>query len=157
METQELFMKSNMMPVYITSTNSVTPLVNIGTLYTKIQILFNIAVNIAQIGFQTTIFIMKEIFAEVFTKMTMVKMVYIIGIYHLFMLAVLDSHQRKITKQKEQIESLEKQVKHLKKADKVRDDFEQLWIYDIKSYNKETTKKMTNIEKKIKKMEKDLI
>jgi len=50
--------------------------------------------------------------------MTLVKMVYIIGIYHLFILAVLDSHQRKITKQKEQIESLEKQVRHLRKDNK---------------------------------------
>jgi hypothetical protein len=48
-----------------------------------------------------------------------------------------------------------KQVKHLKKASKLRDDFEQLWIHDIKSYNQETTKKMTTIENKIKKMEKD--
>ena len=76
-----------------------------------------------------------------------------IVIYNLFMLAVLDSHQRKITKQKEQIESLEKQLRHLKKAEKVRDDFEQLWIHDIKSYNQETIKKMTSMEKKIKKIE----
>jgi heme/copper-type cytochrome/quinol oxidase subunit 1 len=100
---------------------------------------------------------MKEIFVEIFTNMTVVKMVYIIGIYNLFMLAVLDSHQRKITKQKQQIESLEKQLIHLKKAEKVRDDFEQLWIHDIKhdikSYNQETTRKMTSMEKKIKKIE----
>jgi len=97
---------------------------------------------------------MKEIFAEAFTKMTLVKMIYIIGIYHLFMLAVLDNHNRKLSKQKKQIEELEKQVRHLKKASKLRDDFEELWIHDIKSYNQETTKKMTSIENKIKKMEK---
>ena len=34
------------------------------------------------------------------------------------MLAVLDNQQRKIAKQKEQIESLEKQVSHLKKAER---------------------------------------
>jgi Ca2+/H+ antiporter len=96
---------------------------------------------------------MKEIFVEIFTNMTVVKMVYIIGIYNLFMLAVLDNHQRKITKQKQQIESLEKQLRHLKKAEKVRDDFEQLWIHEIKSYNQETTRKMTTMEKKIKKIE----
>jgi hypothetical protein len=157
METPELFMNSNIVPIYITSTNAVTHLITIDSFYTKLVILFNISVNIARIGIETVFFIMKEIFAEVCTKMTLVKMVYIIGIYHLFMLAVLDSHQRKLAQQKEQIEYLEKQVKHLKKSDKVRDDFEQLWIHDIRSYNKETTKKMTNMEKKIKKMEKDLI
>jgi flagellar motility protein MotE (MotC chaperone) len=74
---------------------------------------------------------MKEIFTELFTKMTPVKMVYTLCIYNLFMLAVLDSHQRKIAKQKEQISSLEKQVKQLKKSEKMRDDFEELWIHDI--------------------------
>jgi Ca2+/H+ antiporter len=155
METPELFINTNMVPVYITSTNTVTPLVNIEALYTKIQILFNIAANILRIGIETTVFIIKEIFTEACTKMTLVKMIYIIGIYHLFMLAVLDNHHRKLAQQKEKIEALEKQVKHLKKASKLRDDFEQLWIHDIKSYNQETTKKMTTIENKIKKMEKD--
>lgn len=150
METPELFMNTNMVPVYISSTNAVTPLVNIDILYTKIQIFFNIVVNILRIFVETTAFIMKEIFAEAFTKMTLVKMIYIIGIYNLFMLAVLDNHHRKLAKQKEKIEALEKQVKHLKKSSKLRDDFEQLWIHDIQ----ETTKKMTSIENKIKKMEK---
>jgi len=113
METPELFMKSNVIPVYITPTNSVTPLLTINNLYTDTVQLLNIAANILQIVFQTITFIMKEIFAEVFTKMTLVKMIYIIGIYHLFILAVLDNHQRKIIKQKQQIETLEKQVRHL--------------------------------------------
>ena len=155
METPELFINTNMVPVYITSTNSVTPIMTIDILYAKIQILLNIAANILRIGIETAFFVVKEIFTEACTKMTPVKMVYTICIYHLFMLAVLDNHQRKLAKQKEQIEILEKQVKHLKKASKLRDDFEQLWIHDIKSYNQETTKKMTTIENKIKKMEKD--
>lgn len=153
METPELYINSNMVPVYITSTNTVTPLMTFDNLYfdniyTNVVIFFNVAVHIAQIGIQTTTFIIKEIFQEVFTKMTLVKMVYIIGIYHLFILAVLDSHQRKITKQKEQIESLEKEVRHFKKSEKLREDFGELW-------SKETTKKITTMEKKIKKMEKD--
>lgn len=156
METQELFMKTNIVPVYITSSNVVTPLITLNIFYTKTIILLNMVVNILQISFQTVFFIIKEIFIESITNMTVVKMLYIIGIYNLFMLVVLDSHQRKITKQKEQIKSLEKQVKHLKKAEKVRDDFEQLWIHDIKSYNKETIRKMTSMEKKIKNMKKDL-
>jgi hypothetical protein len=152
METPELYINSNI-PVYITSTNTVTPLMTFeglyfDNIYTNILIFFNVVVHIAQIAIQTATFIIKEIFQEIFTQMTLVKMVYIIGIYHLFILAVLDSHQRKITKQKEQIESLEKQVKHLKKSEKLREDFEELW-------SKETTKKMTTMEKKIKKMAKD--
>jgi hypothetical protein len=157
METPELLMNTNIVPVYITSTNVVTPLLTIDSLYKNVLVLLYTAGNILQIVIQTTIFIMKEIFAEVFTKMTLVKMIYIIGIYNLFILAVLDNHQRKIIQQKEQIETLEKNLKHLKKANKVRDDFEQIWIHDIKSYNQETTKKMINIEKKVKKLEKDLI
>jgi hypothetical protein len=152
METPELYINSNV-PVYITSANTVTPLMTFeglyfDNIYTNIVIFFNVAVHIVRIGIQTGTFIMKEIFEEIFTKMTLVKMIYIIGIYHIFILAVLDSHQRKITKQKQQIESLEKQVKHLKKSEKLREDFEELW-------SRETTKKMTTMEKKIKKMEKD--
>jgi hypothetical protein len=156
METPELIMKSNMVPVYITSTNSVTPLITLNSFYTNLILYFNIVVHILRICFQTVAFMMKEIFTEIFTKMTPIKMVYTLCIYNLFMLAVLDSHQRKIAKQKEQIASLEKQVKQLKKSEKVRDDFEQLWIHDIKSYNQETSSKMTAMEKKIKKMEKEL-
>jgi hypothetical protein len=155
METPDLFMTANMVPVYISSTNTVTPLVNIDIFYTKIQIFFNILVNILQICVETTTFIMKEMFTEAFTKMTLVKMIYIIGIYNLFILVVLDNHQRKIIKQKEQIEILEKQVKHFKKSIKLRDDFEQLWIHDIKSHNQETSNKIASMEKKIKNMEKD--
>jgi hypothetical protein len=152
MEPPELYINSNV-PVYITSANTVTPLMTFeglyfDNIYTNIVIFFNVAVHIVRIGIQTGTFIMKEIFEEIFTKMTLVKMIYIIGIYHIFILAVLDSHQRKITKQKQQIESLEKQVKHLKKSEKLREDFEELW-------SRETTKKMTTMEKKIKKMEKD--
>jgi hypothetical protein len=155
METPELIMKSNIVPIYITSTNMVTPLMTLNTFYTKTSIFLNMVFNILQIGIQTVFFIMKEICVEAFTNMTLVKMVYIIGIYNLFMLVVLDSHQRKITKQKDRIEYLEKQVRHLKKAGKGRDDFEQLWIHDIKSYNQETNKKMISMEKKIEKIEKD--
>jgi hypothetical protein len=165
METPELFMKPSMAPIYITSTNMVTPLIpnhlitntliTFKSFYINTLIVMNMLFNIVGICIQTLFLIMKEIFLEVFTNMTVVKMVYIIGIYNLFMLAVLDNQQKKIAKQKEQIESLEKQVRHLKKADKVRDDFEQLWIHDIKSYNQETTKKMISIEKKIKKIEKE--
>jgi hypothetical protein len=165
METPELFINPNMMPIYITSTNMVTPLIpnhlipnrliTIKSFYTNTLIVMNMLFNIVGICIQTLFLIMKEIFLEVFTNMTVVKMVYIIGIYNLFMLAVLDNQQKKIAKQKEQIESLEKQVRHLKKADKVRDEFEQLWIHDIKSYNQETNHKIISIEKKIKKIEKE--
>ena len=161
METPDLFMKPNMAPIYITSTNMVTPLIpnhlmTFKSFYINTLIVMNMLFNIVGICIQTLFLIMKEIFLEVFTNMTVVKMVYIIGIYNLFMLAVLDNQQKKIAKQKEQIESLEKQVRHLKKADKVRDEFEQLWIHDIKSYNQETNHKIISIEKKIKKIEKEL-
>lgn len=157
METPELFMNANIVPVYITPTNVVTPLITIDSFYKNVLVLLYTVANILRIVIQTTTFIVKEIFAEAFTKMTLVKMIYIIGIYNLFMLVVLDNHQRKIIKQKEQIEALEKNLKHLKKANKVRDDFEQLWIHDIKLHNEETTKKMINMEKKLKNIEKDFI
>jgi hypothetical protein len=109
METPELFMKPSMAPIYITSTNMVTPLIpnhlipnhlmTFKSFYINTLMLFDMIMNIIRICIQTLFLIMKEIFLEVFTNMTVVKMVYIIGIYNLFMLAVLDNQQKKIAKQ----------------------------------------------------------
>ena len=51
--------------------------------------------------------------------------------------------------QKEQIESLEKNILYLKKTERMREDLEESWI-------QETTKKMRFMENKIKKMDKEI-
>ena len=147
-----------MVPVYISSTNMVTPLVTIkfDTLYTNTLIFFQsivsvsiMVVNIIQIGIQTAVFIMKEGFTEFFANLTIEKIVYILVMYNVLIITAIDNQRRKIAEQKEQIESLEKNILYLKKTERMREDLEESWI-------QETTKKMRFMENKIKKMDKEI-
>lgn len=144
-------------PIYVSVTPTewlTTPLATIS--FDAIYQVFNIIIDILQIFIQTAGFIMKEGFAEVWTNLTLQKIVYIIGVYNLFMLLVLDNQRKKITEQKNQIENLEKNVDYLKKMERMREDMDELWIQDVRTYHQETSKKTTAMEKRIKKLEKDL-
>ena len=152
------YINQYMVPVYISATNMVTPLVTIkfDTLYTNTLIFFQsivsvsiMVVNIIQIGIQTAVFIMKEGFTEFFANLTIEKIVYILVMYNLLILTAIDKQRRKIAEQKEQIEELEKNVIYLKKTERMREDLEESWI-------QETTKKMRFMENKIKKMDKEI-
>jgi hypothetical protein len=136
----------------------VTPLVTIkfDTLYTNTLIFFQsivsvsiMVVNIIQIGIQTAVFIMKEGFTEFFANLTIEKIVYILVMYNVLIITAIDNQRRKIAEQKEQIESLEKNILYLKKTERMREDLEESWI-------QETTKKMRFMENKIKKMDKEI-
>jgi hypothetical protein len=152
------YINQYMVPVYISSTNMVTPLVTIkfDTLYTNTLIFFQsivsvsiMVVNIIQIGIQTAVFIMKEGFTEFFANLTIEKIVYILVMYNVLIITAIDNQRRKIAEQKEQIESLEKNILYLKKTERMREDLEESWI-------QETTKKMRFMENKIKKMDKEI-
>jgi hypothetical protein len=106
-------------------------------------------VNIIQIGIQTAVFIMKEGFTEFFANLTIEKIVYILVMYNVLIITAIDNQRRKIAEQKEQIESLEKNILYLKKTERMREDLEESWI-------QETTKKMRFMENKIKKMDKEI-
>ena len=152
------YINQYMVPVYISSTNMVTPLVTIkfDTLYTNTLIFFQsivsvsiMVVNIIQIGIQTAVFIMKEGFTEFFANLTIEKIVYILVMYNVLIITAIVNQRIKIAEQKEQIESLEKNILYLKKTERMREDLEESWI-------QETTKKMRFMENKIKKMDKEI-
>lgn len=146
-----------MVPIYISTTNMVTPLATIkfDTLYTNTLIFFQwivstsiMVVNIIQFGIQTAVFIMKEGFTEFFANLTIEKIVYILVIYNVLILTAYIcsigyavDQRRKIVEQKE---SLEKNILYLKKTERMREDLEESWI-------QETTKKIRFMENKIKK------
>ena len=69
--------------------------------------------------------------------------------YNVLIITAIDNQRRKIAEQKEQIESLEKNILYLKKTERMREDLEESWI-------QETTKKMRFMENKIKKMDKEI-
>lgn len=158
-------MNQYMAPVYISATNMVTPLTSIkyDVLYANALIYLNIVVNILQIGIQTVTFIMKEAFVEAFANagsilrsLTIEKIIYILVIYNLLIITAIDKQRRKITEQNTQIESLEKQIDYLKKTERMREDLNELWLQDVRRYHLETNNKIRTMEKRIKKMDKEI-
>jgi len=152
-------------PVYISATNMVTPLATISfdKLYTSAIVFANFVLNIVQIVIQTASFMMKEGFYELYnnassilTNLTIEKIVYILVIYNLLILTAIDKQRRKNREQNQQMESLEKQINYLKKTERIREELDELWLQDVRRYHQETNNKMTAMEKKIKKFEKDL-
>lgn len=152
-------------PVFISATNMVTPLENISfdKVYTTAIVFANFVLNIVQIVIQTAGFMMKEGFSELYnnassilTNLTIEKIVYILVIYNLLILTAIDKQRRKNREQNQQIESLEKQINYLKKTERMREELDELWLQDVRRYHQQTNNKMTAMEKKIKKFEKDL-
>ena len=161
MANVELIMNSYIAPVYFSAANMVTPIatIKLDSLYANALVFM----NILQIGIQTTFFMMKEGLTELFanasalwTNLTLEKIVYILVVYNLLMLMTIDNHHKKIAEQKELIQSLEKNVIYLKKTEKMREDLDEMWIQDVKAYHADTTKKLALVDKKMKKLEKDL-
>jgi hypothetical protein len=145
-------------PIFISATNMVTPLTTIkyDVLYANTLIYLKMIVNILQIGIQTIGFMMKEGLTELFANLTIEKIIYILVIYNLLILTAIDKQRRKITEQNTQIESLEKQINYLKKTERMREDLDELWLQDVRRYHLETNNKITAMEKKIKKMDKEI-
>ena len=134
---------------YISDTNMVLPLTTI-----SLNNIYNIAINILEIIIITSLFIFIEAVKEIFkidwnSKFTTENIVFIIAIYSFITLIILDDQRNKINEQKNKIESLEKYINYLKKVDRTRDEDQ---INIIQKINK----KMVLIDKKIKKMEKDI-
>jgi hypothetical protein len=141
-------------PFYINTANMVTSLATItfDTLYENTLSL----VNIIRVGIETFVFITQQGIVAAFANLTLEKIVYIIGVYNLLMLIVLDEQRKKIAEQKELIKTLEKNVNYLKKTERMRENFNELWIQEIKLYHQETSNKIVLIDKKMKKLEKNL-
>jgi len=151
-----------MAPIYVSDTNMVTPLATI-SLYQETITIFNIILGVLQIVIQTTGFILKETILATFRNLTLEKIVYIIGVYNLLMLVVLDNmlvlldnQRKKITEQKELIENLDKNIIYLNKIKTMRENFDEVWIQDVRTYHEETTQKIEAMGKRIEKLEKDL-
>lgn len=164
MANPELIMNPYIAPVYITATNMVVPLATISFngIYQAAILFSNVAINILQIAIKTIGFIMKEGINEITTNIQTInlspieKMIGVICLYNLFVLAAWWGQNKLLNEQNIKLESLEKQVSCLKKAERMREDFDELWMKDLKSFHEETNKKMVLMDKKIKKMDKDM-
>jgi len=158
MSNLELIMNPYISPVYISATNIVTPVATItfDRFYTSALVFGNLVLTTLQIFTQTAGFIMKEGLTEFFAILTVEKIVYILVIYNIFMMLVIDNERRNFAEQKEVVEALNKEVNYFKKSERIREDLDELWLQDVKKYHKETSNKVATMEKKIKKLEKVL-
>jgi len=158
MANLELIMNPYISPVYISATNMLTPLATItfDRIYTIALVYGNLMLAALQIFIQTAGFIMKEGITEFFSNFTIEKIVYILVIYNLLMMAAIDNQRRKFTEQNKENESLKKEINYLKKSERMREDLDELWFQDVKKYHEETSNKIATLEKKIKKMNKEI-
>lgn len=158
MSNLELIMNHYISPVYISAANMMTPVATItfDRIYTSAMVYGNLILNALEIFIKTAGFIMKEGMAEFFANLTIEKIVYILAIYNLFMMLIIDNQRRQSTQQKKQIETLNKKVNYLKKTERIREDLDEIWLQDIKKNHQETSYKVETMEKKIKKLEKEL-
>jgi len=158
MSNLELIMNPYISPVYISATNIVTPVATItfDRFYTSALVLCNLVLTTLKIFTQTTGFMIKEGLTEFFAILTIEKIVYILVIYNIFMMLVIDNERRNFAEQKEVVEALNKEVNYFKKSERIREDLDELWLQDVKKYHKETNNKVATMEKKIKKLEKVL-
>jgi hypothetical protein len=150
-------------PIYISPTNMVMPLtiISANNIYNILNKVFNIAMYVLEIFIKTSLFILSEASKEIFkidwnSYFTLENMICVIGIFNLFMLIVIDNQKRKMDHQKIQIESLEKYVNYLKKVDVIRNDDQHNLIEKINKNYDEVNKKIILIDKKFKKIEKDI-
>jgi hypothetical protein len=145
-----------MLPMYISTTNMVTPIatIKLETLYTNFINFMNISIYVLHIVSQTTLFIISEAYKEIiqFNFKSYENMIYIIGICNLFMLFLLDDQRKRMDQQKKQLIYLEEYIDFIRLSEKDRDHDEQFLIEKLN----ENTKKMTLLDKKIKKIEKDI-
>ncbi len=122
--------------------------------YTATQI--TALVNFIMILSHTTVFMSKQLLGMLFVEANTEIVLYIMCAFSVFMFLLLNDQQNKIDLQTEQIESLEARINYLKKMERMHEEVDESWIQDIKLYQKETTKKMAIMDRKIKKFEKDL-
>lgn len=168
-------MEQYLSPIYISSSNMVIPIAinyidKFDDIYTKSLIFFNYFTNILYIAVQTFTFIANQALSEsikIIQSLNADKIIFIISIYTIFMVLVLDVNIKKINKQKEQIEILEKNIKSIEKQisfhtpekQETFQDEVNTNLRDINEYKSDINlinTRLNSIEKKNKKLEKEM-
>ena len=154
----ELLMEPHTSPFYIDANN----IIYAATTITNTEInekLYQIGTSVygvLKIFFHTFNFIIHQLFKEMYdylnnNHITPEKIVFFIVIYGL--LFILNKIINKLGEQREMINSLQKQIQLL---ELVRNDTNEVWTYEIKNFMNQTNIKYSNLDKKTKKIEKEL-
>jgi hypothetical protein len=161
----ELIMNSYISPVYITATNMVIPFVSISitSLQTNVAEFTNIALdflqmirNLGTICASTFYFIIKQFAIEVSNVMTNVdKVLFAFFIYNMIIFAYENYKlNNEVKNLKSEVEQLEKNISYFKKAERMREDWEQMWAEEVRHYHTEHNNKYKELNKAVKKLKK---
>lgn len=158
----ELFLNPYIAPVYVTATNMITPLATISFNQMAEQFTSFIAnvIYVLSIIAETLIFIAKEALSALNENLTFAEKV-LLGfcLYNCIVLFLLENKYNEQKQYKEIMETLktyDKNLTYLKKSERMREDWDQVWSEEIRNMHNENIKKFKEIEKQIRKMKKEI-
>ena len=147
-------------PFYISNMNTIVPLTTINLYFMDAckyaGLIISTLINFTIILTQTFVFISSEIFNMFFEEADTQLVLIIIGAYSVFMFLILEEHRIQLKEQSQKIETFENQINYLKKLERMRENEEQMIIQEFKQHSQDINKKISAMEKKMKKFEKDL-
>ena len=147
-------------PFYISNMNTIVPLTTINLYFMDAckyaGLIISTLINFTIILTQTFVFISSEIVNMFFEEADTQLVLIIIGAYSVFMFLILEEHRIQLKEQSQKIETFENQINYLKKLERMRENEEQMIIQEFKQHSQDINKKISAMEKKMKKFEKDL-
>ena len=156
----ELILNSYIAPVYVTTTNMVVPLVTVSltSLYSNIVEFANIAFNFVTIMASTLYFIVQQSVVEISSVMSNVdKVLLAFSLYNIAMFAYKNYKlNNEVRILKSEVEQLEKNISYFKKAERMREDWEQTWAEEVRHYYTEHNNKYKELNKEVKKIKKEM-
>jgi len=163
----ELIMNSYIAPVYITATNMVIPFaaISMTSLQTNVAEFTNIALNflqiiqnLATIWASTLYFIMKQSAIEISSAMSNVDKVLFAFLFYNMVMFAYENYKlnNEVKNLKSEVEQLEKNISYFKKAERMREDWEQTWAEEIRHYYTEHNNKYKDLNKEVKKLRKEM-
>jgi hypothetical protein len=156
----ELFMNQYMTPMYISTSNMITPIahISLASIHGFAGICYNAVVNFNNFAWQTTsvfvytfVFMVKEAISAVDENLSFAeKILLCVSLYNLIALFVNEidkMHQN--NRMQDKLEKMEKQVKFLKKTVTIREHSTHIWSEEIKAIRNENIAKIEFLEKEL--------
>lgn len=159
----ELLLNPTISPVYITATNMIVPIstITLKSFTETTYKLYSTSLRVLEIIFHTSSFIIHQAFNEIETyllkhPLDIEKTMYTILLCSIFMAILLFNSIRQSYEQSERIGSLERKIHILEKETLLRNNMDEVWSEDIKIFHNEINIKYSILDKKIKKIEREL-
>ena len=147
----ELLLNHYIAPMYISTTNMVVPIANL-----TLNSIYDIVVEFATFAWQTLAvfvhtfaFIVKEAFIVINENLSSTeKIVLAVCVYNFIAQIISESSSAdKHLQLQEKFESTDKQLNYLRTSERMRENWEQMWVEEIRNTHNENDKKFKEIEK----------